>query len=928
MHQRFNSRPWLSILFITICALYVGHCELTRPFRIPEGPIARTHVKEIGLALERDPLSVAKFLTSNPHYIKDYFAVESLNQERIDWYKEQNKQSLFVGWTNTCFRVHLLRRNECLVFTDHDIAEVDKACEVECMIECADIQKEVGFPMFKYRGRWPIRRHFSMVEPVSCISSIFEALWSLYSLVILFNMSKKKAGFPFRAPTLLMWLFATIAFSFSTIFHYDDTPSSETLDYIGAFLLIVTMGYNGFVRCFQVHHPLSLYSTMAATYAMASYYVVDLFLNPIRYGFHQNLCAALLLLGLGCWIGASYVERHGFYKWVLLANACTLLFSGFEIKDFPPVLDYLLDAHATWHLCGFILFPLLTKFFVEEVKGWNPVAMQSTTMRIKADPKRQRLTMFMLLASAVLGFYIFIVKLLSVFEPFNDPTISRYTNRLMRPGWIPGRLIDLTDSQYRNFRGSIPSLLVAAAVFCLLARCFKPKPARGRDASTRGSSALAWYYTLFSIIFLTYLHGSRTLFLFSIAGVQYVLCHWLAGRPYVFPLLMWAFQCACLFCCNYFNGGEFRFLLGESFAWLDEGWLRGALRWQIHFNMCLLRHISYGMELHWSRLRASSRTGVEENEKEIEKVPVGNAALTMSYEQSVKAPIHPSSFGALWHFVYVHYVPLYLAGPILPYTSFIQQVRQRVQVQPSTQIWKEVLMWCFYFLSIEISCHYFYVNFVVKADKLGSMAPPEMFMTLFILLCFMLGKFTVLFRFFRIWSLCDGVEVLENLKETIIFRPSLIRFWRVWHVSFHKWILRYMYIPLGGRQYQYILLWPIFVFVALWHDPCTVTWLQWGLMNGLACSAEIGWTLLILPHIARRLRGSAIWPFLQGIGYSSIGTIMLFVNLSHAGNSTSMLKAYTEMPLGDYLIIYLYFSLIFILYEIWHLDLANAVRGK
>ena len=43
-------------------------------------------------------------------------------------------------------------------------------------------------------------------------------------------------------------------------------------------------------------------------------------------------------------------------------------------------------------------------------------------------------------------------------------------------------------------------------------------------------------------------------------------------------------------------------------------------------------------------------------------------------------------------------------------------------------------------------------------------------------------------------------------------------FWRQWHATLNKWILRYIYIPLGGSSSQKWSMWVIFSFVGLWHD--------------------------------------------------------------------------------------------------------------
>ena len=51
-------------------------------------------------------------------------------------------------------------------------------------------------------------------------------------------------------------------------------------------------------------------------------------------------------------------------------------------------------------------------------------------------------------------------------------------------------------------------------------------------------------------------------------------------------------------------------------------------------------------------------------------------------------------------------------------------------------------------------------------------------------------------------------------------------FWRGWHSSFNQWLVRYLYIPLGGGRRRAAIIWPIFFFVAVWHD-LEVSLLTW-----------------------------------------------------------------------------------------------------
>lgn len=67
---------------------------------------------------------------------------------------------------------------------------------------------------------------------------------------------------------------------------------------------------------------------------------------------------------------------------------------------------------------------------------------------------------------------------------------------------------------------------------------------------------------------------------------------------------------------------------------------------------------------------------------------------------------------------------------------------------------------------------------------------------------------------------------------------SLEGFWRGWHSSFNRFLVRYLYKPLGGRQTQLFSVWLIFVFVALWHD---FEWklFVWGGANAFFYAIEV-----------------------------------------------------------------------------------------
>lgn len=107
-------------------------------------------------------------------------------------------------------------------------------------------------------------------------------------------------------------------------------------------------------------------------------------------------------------------------------------------------------------------------------------------------------------------------------------------------------------------------------------------------------------------------------------------------------------------------------------------------------------------------------------------------------------------------------------------------------------------------------------------------------------------KLLLPWRLFRFWSLLDGIDPPENMIRCVSDSFSTVRFWRAWHRSFNKWIVRYLYVPLGGSGVSgrfgvartilnYLV---VFTFVALWHD-ISLNLLVWGWLIVLFMLPEI-----------------------------------------------------------------------------------------
>lgn len=149
-----------------------------------------------------------------------------------------------------------------------------------------------------------------------------------------------------------------------------------------------------------------------------------------------------------------------------------------------------------------------------------------------------------------------------------------------------------------------------------------------------------------------------------------------------------------------------------------------------------------------------------------------------------------------------------------------------------------------YFVGFDIWLHFFYSYAFNQYNywRMYDFAPHEICMMGFWTLNFMYMKFLIIWRTFRIIALLDGidspgnesiivgVDLTENMNRCVNNNFTFVGFWRSWHGSLNQWIVRYVYIALGGRRTQVWNVWIVFIFVGLWHD-LWIRWVAWALLN-------------------------------------------------------------------------------------------------
>ncbi|KAM0929318.1 hypothetical protein ACQ4PT_001738 [Festuca glaucescens] len=316
----------------------------------------------------------------------------------------------------------------------------------------------------------------------------------------------------------------------------------------------------------------------------------------------------------------------------------------------------------------------------------------------------KRLELAVLCAYALV-FYLFVIR--------KSLHLSQeYSGRLygLRAGSLAGRLNDLSDAQWRNFRGNLPVLTAVMGAFLIVANALRYL----YSLKSRGAS-LVWL--ILSLTYLCYLHGACVGFILAIAGINYSIVKLFARFKYCTGLI-WSFNLAMLILNRVYEGYSFS-LFGQKLAFLDN--YRGTFRWHICFNFVVLRMISFGCDYCWT-LRSSHF----DHKKHMQKCEVCYSGKTCYLALQEKG-LSVDKYTFLTYLCYLTYAPLYIAGPVVSYNAFAAQLDVPQKNYSVGQICIYGLRWILNFLLMEAMTHFFHYNAFVVSRLWRQLTPFEIF---------------------------------------------------------------------------------------------------------------------------------------------------------------------------------------------------------
>lgn len=436
----------------------------------------------------------------------------------------------------------------------------------------------------------------------------------------------------------------------------------------------------------------------------------------------------------------------------------------------------------------------------------------------------------------------------------SDPNYHKYQH-LLSPGWVPGRKIDISDAQYFTFRRNLPFLgllLVLHPTLRKLYNIVRPISVRSGSPRLNGGSYVsaaeseanmgqrASFDFGFAFIFLVALHGFSAVKIVTILYMNYCIATRFP-RKYM-PAAAWIFNIGTLFANELAEGYSMAKIAAYFFApgmagyitdstavtlgqWLDRQ--SGIMpRWQILFNFTVLRLMSFNLDFYWS---LDQRGGNPLEKKQLDPA-------NLSERDRISIPANAKDYNFRNYVAYTLYAPLYLTGPIITFNDYLSQLKYPSKTIETPRTIKYGIRFLLTLLAIELVLHFDYCIAISKGNpNWADYTPAQLCLLSYFNLHVLWLKLLLPWRLFRLWALIDGIDPPENMIRCLSNNPSTVAFWRGWHKSYNRWLIRYIYIPLGGSSTKtriatirtvvnYVV---VFTFVALWHD-ISLNLLIWG----------------------------------------------------------------------------------------------------
>ncbi|RUP50267.1 hypothetical protein BC936DRAFT_139806 [Jimgerdemannia flammicorona] len=281
----------------------------------------------------------------------------------------------------------------------------------------------------------------------------------------------------------------------------------------------------------------------------------------------------------------------------------------------------------------------------------------------------------------------------------DSPHYDQYKPYLSQ-GWLFGRKVDNSDTQYRTIRSNLPTLAFLMCIYLVLSHAFRHVFASRSPLKLPGDTLRRAHFFLgASLVFISVTNGFSLLIILAICTTNYTIAMVTRGSKWN-PILTWTFNLAILFANEAYNGYKFG-VLDPTLAWMDN--YRGLnTRWHILFNFTMLRLVSFNMDYYWQCCSPRTTTSpADVSAQSLLPFSSADMCLRLTYcyipslfpcspdgrqqkddrdggpvndKDRIATPCFEADYRYTYFLAYVLYTPLYMCGPIITFNNFISQV--------------------------------------------------------------------------------------------------------------------------------------------------------------------------------------------------------------------------------------------------------------
>lgn len=379
------------------------------------------------------------------------------------------------------------------------------------------------------------------------------------------------------------------------------------------------------------------------------------------------------------------------------------------------------------------------------------------------------------------------------------------------------------DGQWEHLDSYLWLMMLVFVLFAIGSRVI-----RWAFNGARAVSVIQFYHIAMGVLYSAFIHGPSFCLPISFVLLNYIfmlLCVKFKAPYRVFMTLMWVSQLGLLFFVGYY--GKYLGFEGNVYFSFASWWTK-RVSWTVTFNMAILRMIAFNNDMYEGmRDNQTQRDSLERRHKmtciECAQMREANCDAsplsTRCYKLRTESPCRPDDYNVMSYMAYMLYLPLYIAGPMSSFNAFVSHLYHPTVVMSPKQM---------VFYGLRIAGIYFTLMFMLHFAYLNAFRlHPNIFLALpisqkayicYYSLAFLWLKFSVVWKLSRLAAIIDGFDVPEDMRRCFSNAVSVSDFWRDWHASFNLWVVRYLYIPMGGSKKKHLNIFPIFFFIAVWHD--------------------------------------------------------------------------------------------------------------